>query len=153
MVRDGELPVTQKQRDEKRDEIKKQVINIISRNAVDPKTGLPHPPQRIEAAMDEAKAHIDEQKKAEEQVSLVVKQISSVIPIHFEVKKMEFIIPTKYAGQCYGVIKREVKVLQDEWRNDGSLKVLVEVPAGIQNKFFTDVNHVCHGELESREVK
>ena len=33
---------------------------MIHRNAVDPKTGLPHPPQRIESAMEEAKIHVDE---------------------------------------------------------------------------------------------
>ena len=153
MIKDGELPVTTKQKSDAFDEKKKMIVNLISRNAVDPKTGLPHPPQRIESAIDEAKVKIDEHKTAEEQVSEVIKGISAVIPISFEVKKMELVMPANCAGQAYGLIKREAKVLEDEWRNDGSLKVVVEVPKGIEDKFFTDVNHICHGEVESREVK
>ena len=153
MIRDGELPVTQKQKSEAQEEKTKLIVGIISKNEVDPKTGLPHPPQRVEAAMDEAGVHIDEHKSAEEQVGLVLQKINPIIPIKLEVKKLELVIPAKYAGQTYGLIKREAKVLKDEWRNDGSLKILVEVPVGIQDKFFTDVNHMCHGEIESNEVK
>lgn len=153
IVRDGELPVTKKQRNEAQEEKRKMIVNIISRNAVDPKTGLPHPPQRIEAAMDEAKVSIDEHKSAEEQIGLVLEKINPIIPIRLEVKKLEFVIPAKFAGQTYGLIKREAKVLKNEWRNDGSLKVLVEIPVGLEDKFFTDVNHMCHGELESKEIK
>lgn len=153
MIRDSELPVTTKQKNTALDEKKKMIVNLIARNAVDPKTGMPHPPQRIESAIEEAKVRIDEHKTAEEQVAEVVRGINAVIPISFEVKKMELIMPAKCAGQAFGLIKREAKVLKDEWRNDGSLKVLVEVPKGIEDKFFTDVNHVCHGDVESREVK
>lgn len=153
IIRDGDLPVTTKQRSEALDEKKRQIVNIISRNAVDPKTGIPHPPARIEAAMEEAKVSVDEHKSAEEQITNVLSGISSIIPIKLEVKKMEFVIPAKYAGQAFGLIKREGKVLKDEWKNDGSLRIVVEIPVGIQDKFFTDINHVCHGDLESKEMK
>ncbi len=153
MIRDGELPLTKKQRDQKRDEKRKKIIDIICKNAVDPKTGIPHPPQRIESAMIEAKVNIDENKNAEEQVNPVLKAINSILPIKFEVKKIELIVPSKFAGSAFGIIKREAKILKNEWENDGSLRVVVEIPAGIQDKFFTDVNHICHGEIESKEVK
>lgn len=153
MVRDGDLPVTKKQKDVKRDEKKKKIIDMICRNAVDPKTGIPHPPQRIESAMAEAKVNIDENKSAEEQMGLVLKAINSIIPIKLEVKKIELVVPSKFAGTAFGIIKREAKVLKNEWENDGSLRVLVEIPTGIQDKFFTDINHICHGDVESKEVK
>lgn len=153
MIRDGDLPVTTKQKSEALDVLKKQIVNIISRNAVDPKSGIPHPPARIEAAMEEAKVSVDEHKSAEEQIAHVLKEINVIIPIKLEVKKMEFIIPAKCAGPAFGLIKKEAKVIQDEWKNDGSLRVVVEIPVGIQDKFFTDINHICHGDLESKEMK
>lgn len=153
MVRDGEMPVTKKQKDEKREEIKKKIIDLICKNAVDPKTGLPHPPQRIESAMNEAKVNINDRINAEEQINAVLKAINSILPIKFEVKKLELVIPSKFAGSAYGIIKREAKILKNEWGNDGSLRVVIEVPAGVQDKFFTDVNHACHGEMESKEIK
>lgn len=153
MIRDSELPVTKKQKNLALEEKRKRIVSIISRNAVDPKTGIPHPPQRIENAIEEAKVKIDEHKTAEEQVPEIIKKISAVLPIKFEVKKLELVLPAKFAGQAYGLIKKEAKILKDEWKNDGSLKVLVEVPVSIQDKFFTDVNHICHGDVESKEIK
>jgi len=44
------------------DEKKIRVINIIATNAINPQTKGPHPPARIEAAMNEAGVHIDPMK-------------------------------------------------------------------------------------------
>jgi ribosome maturation protein SDO1 len=153
MIRDGELPVTTKQKSNALEEKRKQIINIIVRNGVDPKTGIPHPPQRIESSMEEAKVSIDEHKTAEEQVPEILKAITAIIPIKFEIKKLELVLPAKSAGQAYGLIKRMAKVIEDEWKNDGSLRVVIEIPVGIEDKFFTDINHICHGEVESKELK
>ena len=57
----GDVPLTAEYKQELRDVKRKQIINMIHRNAVDPKTHIPHPPGRIEAAMDEAKVHIDDE--------------------------------------------------------------------------------------------
>ena len=53
IIKDGDIQLTAKHKAEMREEKKKRIINIIHRNAVDSKTGLPHPPQRIESAMNE----------------------------------------------------------------------------------------------------
>ena len=67
IVKEGVIQLTREHLARAREEKRKQVITLIHRNAVDPKTGIPHPPQRIEAAMEEAKVRIDENKKAEDQ--------------------------------------------------------------------------------------
>src|SRR3989338_4462950 len=68
IIRKGEIQLTQEYRENLREEKRKQIIAIIHRNGVDPKTHMPHPPQRIENAFDEARFHVDEFKPVQQQV-------------------------------------------------------------------------------------
>ena len=47
IIQKGEIHLTAEQRKHMIAEKRRQVINFISRNAINPQTGLPHPPQRI----------------------------------------------------------------------------------------------------------
>src|ERR1041385_6075246 len=55
----GELNLTTDQRRKMVEEKRKQIVQLINRSFVDPKTRLPHPVVRIEAAMEEARISID----------------------------------------------------------------------------------------------
>lgn len=145
----GHIQLTREHLAREREERKKQIIALIHRNAVDPKTGLPHPPQRIEMVLNEAKVHIDENKKAEEQIEKILDKLKPLIPIKFEKKKVEAIIPARFAAQCYHIIKSYGEH-KEEWGNDGSLRVQIELPAGIVDEFFGKLNSICHGEVGSK---
>jgi len=148
----GHIQLTREHLTKQREEIRKQVISIIHTNAVDPKTGLPHPPQRIENAITEAKVHIDENKRAEDQVEGILSKLKAIIPIKFERKKVEVIVPAKFAGQSYPIIKKYGNAAE-EWLNDGSLKVRIELPAGLVDEFFGKLNSLCHGEIQSKIIE
>jgi len=148
IITKGVVQLTREHRARQREEKRKQIINIIHRNAVDPKTGLPHPPQRIESAMEEAKVHIDENKSAEEQVDNILGKLKPIIPIKFEKKKVEVIVPAQYSGQCINILKGYNA--KEEWLNDGRLKAVAELPAGVVDEFFSKLNGICHGEVESK---
>lgn len=152
IIKHGEVQLTAKHLAKLQEDKKKQIINIIHRNGIDSKTGLPHPPDRIERAMEEAKVRIDAHKSAEEQVSEVLSKIRAIIPIKFEVREVQVIIPAQYGAQCYSVIKRR-KALKEEWLDDGSLMAVVEIPAGVQEEFFSELNKIAHGEIESKILK
>ena len=152
IIKTGEIQLTAKHQAKIREEKKKRIIDIIRRNAVDAKTGLPHPPQRIDNAMEEAKVHINDYKTAEEQVDEVLKKIRIILPIKFETKEIEVVIPSKYAGQSYHILKK-YNLLKDEWLSNGNLKALIEIPSGIVDELFSDLNKVCHGEIESKILK
>tara|TARA_Y100000310_G_C20641410_1_gene794124 strand:- start:586 stop:1290 length:705 start_codon:yes stop_codon:yes gene_type:complete len=152
IIKEGEIQLTSKHREAEREEKKKRIINTIHRNAVDSTTGLPHPPQRIESAMNEAGIHVDMNKKAEDQVEEVLKKLRVVIPIKFEKKEIEVRIPAQYAGQAYGVIKKH-KLMKDEWLNDGSLLAVLEIPSGVLDEFFDSLNKISHGEVESKIIR
>lgn len=150
ILKDGEIQISKEVRDSGREEKLKKIIALIHRNCIDSKTGLPHPPQRIESAMDEAKVRIDENKSAEEQVDKIVDKLRVIIPIKFETKRIELIIPAKYSGASFMALKGYGKMLKNEWKNDGSLEVVVEIPAGIIDEFFSKINGICHGEVNSK---
>ncbi|MAG47355.1 ribosome assembly factor SBDS [archaeon] len=152
IINNGEVQLTAKYRDKLREEKKKNIIHLIHRNAVNPDNNLPHPPQRIEAAIEEAKVKIDEFKNAEDQIKDIVDRIRSVMPIKYETREVAFKIPAEHSGKSFSIIKRFGKLTKEEWDNDGSLLAIVEIPAGLQDELFRELNNLTQGNVESRVV-
>jgi len=152
IIKHGEIQLTQEHRDKMREEIRKRVVNLIHRNAIDSKTGLPHPPQRIELAMEQAKVRIDEFKKAEEQLHDVVEKLRPILPIKFEMREVAVKIPAKFTSQSYHILKKFGTILRDEWQNDGSLVCLLEMPSGLSEEFEDELNKLTHGEVDLKVI-
>jgi ribosome maturation protein SDO1 len=150
IIKEGELQLTTTYKNKLRDEKKKQIVDLIHRNAIDAKTGNPHPSERIENAMNEARVNIDELKPAEDQIQAILKEISAIIPIKFESRRIEIIIPAQYSGGSFYILKQYGKVFKEEWQNNGALKVVIEIPAGLQEEFFSKLNNLTHGEIETK---
>ncbi len=146
----GEIQLTTEQRRKMLEDRKKQIVTIIARNAINPQTGTPHPPQRIEKAMEEARVHIDLHKSAEEQVQAVLKELRPIIPIRFEERSVAAKIPAQYAGKAYSVVKSFGEVKKEEWQKDGSWIVLMNLPAGVVDDFFRALNALTKGEVETK---
>ncbi len=152
IIRKGEIQLTKEYRNKLKEQIKKKIVDIIHRNAVDSKTKLPHPPQRIENALEEAKVHIDELKSAEEQVQNVLDKLKTIIPIKFVRKEILIKVPSKYSGKAYSVVKKYGEILRENWEKDGSLVILSKVPGGVTEEYFTELNNLTHGEIESKII-
>ena len=80
IVLKGEVQVTTEQRRALQETKRKQVVATIARNAMNPQTGAPHPPARIEAAMVEAKVHIDPFRPVDAQVQEVLDKLRPADP-------------------------------------------------------------------------
>lgn len=150
IIRKGEVQVTTEQRRRMREQRFKQVVSLISRRAINPQTNLPHPPARIEAAIKEARVQIDEFKSAEEQVPKIVKTLLPILPLKFETRRIAVKIPAAHAGKSQRVVREFGTVKQEQWLNDGSWAVVVEIPAGIQGEFFDKLNSATRGEAETK---
>ena len=153
IIQKGEIQLTQQYRENIREEKRKQVINIIHRNGVDPKTHFPHPPQRIENAFIEAKVHIDEFKPVQEQVQEALKKLRPILPIKFEVKEIAIKIPPEFAPKCYSTVKSFATILREEWQTDGNWVAVIELPGGMETDFYDKLNKICHGNLDSKVLK
>ncbi|MBC7085606.1 MAG: ribosome assembly factor SBDS [Methanomethylovorans sp.] len=146
----GELQLTKEQRKRILEEKTKRIISIIAQNAINPQTKTPHPPSRIEKAMEEAKVHIDPFKPVDEQVITVMKAIRPIIPIRFEEVQIAVKVPAEYAPKSYGEISRFGTLVKEEWQRDGSWVGIVKMPAGMQNDFYGLVNHLTKGDAETK---
>ena len=109
IVEDGDIQITADYRRKLMEQKRLQIVEYIRRNGVDPRTHAPHPAQRIEAAMQEAKVRVDEFKPADQQVNDIIKALRPIIPIKFEVKEVEVIIPAKYASKAHRQSQRSRK--------------------------------------------
>jgi ribosome maturation protein SDO1 len=146
----GELQLTKEQRKHILEEKTRQIITVIAQNAINPQTMTPHPPARIERAMEEAKVHIDLYKSVEEQVNIVMKAIRPIIPIRFEEINIAVKVPGEYAAKSYGEISKFATLVRNEWQGDGSWVAVVKMPAGMQNDFYSLVNHLTKGDAETK---
>ena len=153
IIQKGEIQLTQEYRERLREEKRKQIINIIHRNGVDPKTHLPHPPQRIENAFAEAKFHVDEFRSVQEQVQEALKRLRPILPIKFEIKELAIKIPPEYAPKCYSTVRQFGTLLREEWQTTGHWIAVVELPGGMESDFYDKLNKICHGNVESKVLK
>lgn len=153
IIQKGEIQLTHDYRERLREEKRKQIIAVIHRNGVDPKTHLPHPPQRIENAFAEAKFHVDEFRPVQEQVQEALKKLRPILPIKFEVKEVAIKIPPDFAPKCYSTVKSFGTMLREEWQSNGYWVAVVELPGGMENDLYDKLNKICHGNVESKVLK
>ncbi len=153
IILDGEVQLTKTQRDEIVAKKRSKIINILSRNCVNPKDKLPHPPNRIEKAIEEAKVKIDPLKSAEEQVKSILKEIQAIIPIKMETIELAVKIPPSFAPKGYNLVAKYGGIKRDEWQTDGSWIGVIDLPAGLQAEFLDRVNKLTHGRVQTKVMK
>ncbi len=147
---DGEVQLTAEQRKKMSDAKHKRIIEYILRNAWNPQTKTPHPRDRIERALEEVKFKVDPMKQVEEQVQDAMKRLRPIMPIAFEKVKVAIRVPPAHTGPAYGVIKSLGEVQKEEWQNDGSLVVVLEIPAGVQADVYDRLNSLTHGQVTTK---
>ncbi|MCK9152064.1 ribosome assembly factor SBDS [Methanobacterium alcaliphilum] len=153
IIMKGQIQLTAQQRREMLEEKHKEIVSTIAREAINPQTGLPHPPRRIEKAMEEAKVHIDPFKTVDEQVNIVLKAIRIKIPIRFEKVKVAMRMPGESAGGAYSTISQFGKIIKEEWQQDGSWIAVVEIPGGLQDSFYQKMSELTGGNVETKVIK
>jgi ribosome maturation protein SDO1 len=147
----GELNLTTDQRRKMVEEKKRQIVQFINRSFVDPKTHLPHPVVRIEAAMEEVRVPIDPFKKGEDQAKTLVDALRKILPLRSETAKLTVTVPPQFAAQSYSVLKSTGELRSEEWLADGSLKAVLDMNASIRGQFLDRLGAVTKGSAQVRE--
>lgn len=145
ILKDGDLQLTSEQRKQLIEEKRKRIIAILAKNCINPQTRLPHPPQRIERGIEEAKISIDPWRNPEEQAKDIVKRLQEVMPIRMELTQFNVTIPAVFSGKAYNMISQFGNILRDEWGPDGSWSGIVEIPGGVQTTFIDALNKATKG--------
>ncbi len=153
IITKGEIQLTTEQRKEIMENKRKQIIANIVRNAINPKTKTPHPPQRIELALEEAKINIDPFKPVDAQVQEILKKLQPIIPIRFEKLVIAVKLSGEEYGKCFSDIKNMGTITKDEWQKDGSWIALVELPAGLKAEFIDRISAKTKGNAEIKLIE
>jgi ribosome maturation protein SDO1 len=150
ILKKGTLQLTTEQRRKMTEEKRRQIITFISRQAVDPKTNLPHPPLRIEQAMEQIRYPIDPFKSTEEQAREITKLLRQILPLKMDQVSVAVTIPAEYAARAYGKVKEFGAIKRDEWRSDGSWSGILEMPAGLYAPFLEKIGEITKGSAEAK---
>ena len=153
ILKKGTLQLTTEQRRQMIEDKRKQIISFISRQCVDPKTNLPHPPLRIEQAWEQIHHPIDPFKEAEEQAKEIIKLLRPILPLKMEKVFVAVHIPPEYASKAYGAIKGFGVIRREEWRADGSWSSIVELPAGLYGPFLEKLGEITRGNLQAKLIE
>jgi ribosome maturation protein SDO1 len=150
ILKKGALQLTTEQRRKMVEDKRKQIVDFISRQAVDPKTNLPHPPLRIENAMAQIRYTIDAHKPVEEQAREIVKLLRPILPLKIEQISVAVRVPAEYSARAYGSLKNFGEIKQEEWRADGSWYGIIEMPAGAYASFLNKLGDITKGNGEAK---
>jgi ribosome maturation protein SDO1 len=146
----GTLQLTTEQRRKMIEDKRKQIVDFISRQSVDPRTNLPHPPTRIENAMEQVRYSIDPFKPVEEQAKDIIKLLRTILPLKMQQITVGVTIPAEYSARAYGTIKGFGAIKREEWRANGSWYGVLEMPAGVYAPFINKLGEITKGTGEAK---
>lgn len=145
MLEKGELNLTTDQRRKMVSEKRKQIVDFIAKSYVNPRSHLPHPPLRIEQAMDDARVSVDPFRNTDEQIKEIIEQLRSIIPLKSENMLLEILVPAQFAAQSYSVLKSFGTLKKEEWQSNGGLKVILDIPAAARANVMDRLGSVTKG--------
>ena len=150
ILADGTIQLTSLQRKEMVEQKRKRIVAHIVANAMNPQTGGPHPPQRIENAIDEVRYSVDPMETMDKQVEKIIKLIKTLIPISFEKIRVAVKIQAIYVGKCYGQITSLSKIESEEYQKDGSWIGMLEMSATSFAKLEDALGSLTKGTAETK---
>ena len=145
IMKKGELNLTTEQRKKMTSEKRKQLVTFIAKTYVDPRSHLPHPPLRIEQAMDDGRVTVDPFKNADEQVKDVVEKLRPIIPLKSENLILEISVPAQFVAQSYTVLKSTGTLKKEDWQPNGSLKAILQIPAAARPNVIDRLGSITKG--------
>ena len=150
ILAEGTIQLTSQQRKEMVEQKRKRIVAHIVANAMNPQTGGPHPPQRIENAIDEVRYSVDPMETMNKQVEKIIKLIKTLIPISFEKIRVAVKIQAIYVGKCYGQITSLSKIESEEYQKDGSWIGMLEMSATSFAKLEDALGSLTKGTAETK---
>ena len=146
----GDMQLTTEQKREMREEKYRQVVDMIARRAQDPKTGNPHPPNRVENALEEAGFNAEPMKDVEEQFDEAIDMIKPIIPVSLDEKRVAVKIPSDKAGKAYDMIQKMADVKDEQWGGE-YFYAKIKLPAGALTELMDEIQEATGGAAQVKE--
>ncbi|MGI6008540.1 MAG: ribosome assembly factor SBDS [Methanomethylophilus sp.] len=152
IIEKGEVQITAEQRRELIEAKRKRVIAYIAANAINPQTKLPHPPMRIEIALEEGKYRCDPKRPFDKEVEEAMKVLRPLLPIRFEKSRVAIKLSGEDYGRCIEEIAKYGMVDREEWTQDGSWIGTLEIPGGLINELTGALKGRTHGRAQVKLI-
>tara|TARA_X000000368_G_scaffold359987_1_gene303565 strand:+ start:77 stop:763 length:687 start_codon:yes stop_codon:yes gene_type:complete len=137
ILSEGSIQLTAVQRKKMIELKRRQIIQHIHSNAIDPKSKGPHPMTRIELALDESRFSVDPFKKLELQIKDAIKLLKPLIPLSFENARLAFKVTGKHYGSVSQILRQYKE--KEEWMPNGQWVCIIEIPAGMKGELISKV--------------
>lgn len=147
----GDMQLTTEQKAEMREEKYRKLVDMISRRAQNPRTGNPHPPQRIENALEETGINVDWDADLDERFDEAVDLLKPIIPISLDEKTVALRIPADETGKAYDKIQQVADIEEEQWR-DSFFVARITLPAGVLEELRQELQEMTGGQTEMKEV-
>ena len=144
----GDLNMNTEQRRKMIEEKKRQIVEYINKNFVDPKSHMPHPISRINAVLDEARVAIDPFKRLDDQLKNIIESLRKIIPLKSEILELTVTVPAQFSGQSFSVFKTIGEIKSEQWLSDGSLQVILSINAGMKSSFLDRIGTATKGSAQ-----
>tara|TARA_Y100000996_G_scaffold189991_1_gene148507 strand:- start:543 stop:1235 length:693 start_codon:yes stop_codon:yes gene_type:complete len=152
ILAEGSIQLTSQQKKEMVEQKRNRIISHIAANAMNPQTGGPHPPQRIENAIEEIRYSVDPIESDQKQIEKIVSKIKLLIPISFDKIRVAVKIPAIHVGKCYGQLSGLGNIESEEYQKDGSWIGIIEMAAAAQTKLEDLLGSVTKGTAEIKAL-
>ena len=147
----GDMQLTTEQKAEIREDKWKQLVNMIARRVQNPRTGNPHPPDRVENALDEAGFNVQWDSDMEEEFEDAIDELRPIIPISLDEKTVAIRIPVDNAGKAYDKLQQAADIDEEQWGNE-YFTAKVTLPAGVLEELREKLQDMTSGQTEMKEV-
>ena len=147
----GDLNMNTDQRRKMVEEKKRQIVEYINKNFVDPKTHLPHPISRINAVIDDSRVGIDPFRRLEDQIKYIIEPLRKLLPLKSEILELTVTVPAQFSGQSFSVFKSIGDIKSEQWLSDGSLQVVLNLNAGLKSSFLDRIGTATKGSAQVTE--
>jgi rRNA metabolism SBDS family protein len=149
IIKQGEVVATTESMREEQDQRYKQIVTFLVKNAVSPE-GRPYTEEQFMKALTETKINI-KNKSVESQITDIIDQLSKILPLKLETKRIRLTIPATHTGKVYSIIKDFL--VNEQWQNNGSLQAEIDMPSGMVFDFYENIGNISHGSVISEEIK
>ncbi|MCK5477174.1 MAG: ribosome assembly factor SBDS [Candidatus Aenigmarchaeota archaeon] len=146
ILKKGQIQMTTKEKQELQERKRKQIIDFICREGLDPRTNCPPTPARIELAFKEAHFNVEVFGNIDEQIKEALKKIMPVLPIIIQKDEIELKIPISDSRAVQRVVRESAKILKEKWTSDFWI-VFVEISSGKSTSFLEHLTKMCKNEI------
>lgn len=144
ILKNGKYSQTAAEKREHMDKLKREVVNFLHSNFIDPRTRTPHPVTRIEGALAEAKINLDPESDAEHNARKILKKLQLIIRLEESTIDVTVVIPNNKIGQTIGICYSMGTVKGEEYGPENAYIQMVISP-GQYDKLVEQTSSASQG--------